>query len=95
MMHAPKWILEALTNRMDHLLTEFQKKPDISPYNEKSSQLLKELGGKLESETQTSFLEWEDHQNMLNAMKSQWLYLKGVQDGLELMLLQSTLKDNE
>ncbi|WP_235918227.1 hypothetical protein [Paenibacillus lutrae] len=44
-----------------------------------------ELLQSLEPDQQTLFREWQDKELALEYMKKEWIYVKGVQDGIKIM----------
>lgn len=56
-------------------------------------QLFESVTSATEPEIKSEILLWEEKWQYLNSMQNEWLYMKGVQDGLELLSLRFLLNE--
>ena len=94
-MKAPQWMQEALNKRFDDLSYKFQASPDITQLQSRIDLKLKQVVETMEPEIHQEFLKWEEQAISINAMQSEWLYMKGVQDGLELLTFRYLFNESE
>jgi hypothetical protein len=87
-MKAPHWLQEALKKRFDDHSNKFQSNSEIDILHAQSDVLLTTIVGSIGPELHKSFMEWEERTNFFHAMHSEWVYMKGVQDGLELLTMR-------
>jgi hypothetical protein len=87
-MKVPHWLQEALKKRFDDLSNKFLSKSEFHTLQTQSDILLNTFVGSITPDMHKSFLEWEERINFLHAMHSEWVYMKGVQDGLELLTMR-------
>lgn len=94
-MHAPHWLQKALLNRFDDLSHKVQTIPEIIELQLQLEQLLQQLTHSWESSNRDTFLAWEEKTNAIHVMQSEWLYMKGIQDGLEMLSLRYLMNEVE
>jgi hypothetical protein len=94
-MKAPLWLQEALKKRFDDLSYKFQSNSEHHILQAQSDILLNTIIGSIGPEMHKSFLEWEEQTNSFHAMHSEWVYMKGVQDGLELLIMRYLMDDGQ
>jgi hypothetical protein len=92
-MKVPHWLHEALKKRFDDLSNKFLSKSEFHILQTQSDILLNTFVGSITPDMHKSFLEWEERINFLHAMHSEWVYMKGVQDGLELLTMRYLMDD--
>lgn len=95
MQHTTNWILETLQKRLDSLTIKFHNKPQIIQLHTETNRLLKMFKPSIHSDTESAFLIWEEKINSIHTMENEWIYIKGVQDGLELLSLRFLLNEYE
>jgi hypothetical protein len=78
----PEWIVEGLHKRFDELTLTVEQQEHIAPLMEKSSKLLLNLKSQVDESAQGILLEWEDAVQYQNSAEREWLYLRGVKDGM-------------
>ncbi|GLI08434.1 hypothetical protein YDYSG_44650 [Paenibacillus tyrfis] len=83
------WIREALLIRFDELSAQSEKISEVTVLKEQLHKLEKDLLNL--SGTNSSVLSLIDLNTQLLSIQKEWLYMKGVQDGIKLrsFLLQS------
>ncbi|WP_163852430.1 hypothetical protein [Paenibacillus elgii] len=83
------WIREALLIRFDELSAQSEKISEVTVLKEQLHKLEKDL--LTLSGTNSSVLSLIDLNTQLLSIQKEWLYMKGVQDGIKLrsFLLQS------
>lgn len=94
-LKTPQWIHDALKKRFDDLSFKFQSSHDIMQLQARSAFLLEQIVCTTEPKIYKLFQEWEAETSSFNAMQSEWLYMKGIQDGLELLTLQFQINESE
>jgi hypothetical protein len=77
----PEWIVKGLHERFDVLALTVEQQKHIVPLIEKSSKLLADLKSQMK-ESAHILLEWEDASQYQYSAEKEWLYLRGVKDGM-------------
>jgi hypothetical protein len=78
----PEWLVEGLHKRFDELSLTVEQQEQISPLIEKSSKLLMDLKNQVDDSAQGILFEWEDAVHYQQSAEKEWLYLRGVKDGM-------------
>lgn len=81
----PKWIRQALSRRFDEHANASAKHHDIYNIRKKLDQITEDLREKLEPAVFLKILEWEEVVNRQHSIEKEWLYIKGVKDGIRLV----------
>ncbi|MEC0246526.1 hypothetical protein P4H65_12080 [Paenibacillus chitinolyticus] len=79
------WSNNSLIHRFDKLADKADTSTIFQPITEQLNALEMELLQSLQSDQQTLFREWQDKGLALEYMKKEWIYLKGVQDGIKIL----------
>jgi hypothetical protein len=78
----PEWIMKGLHERFDVLSLTVEQQEHIAPLLEKSSKLLSDLKNQVDKSAHGILLEWEDALHYQHSAEKEWLYLRGVKDGM-------------
>ncbi|GKS13756.1 hypothetical protein YDYSY3_47560 [Paenibacillus chitinolyticus] len=84
-MSSLHWRNNSLIHRFDNLADEADTSMVFQPMMEQLSVLEMELLQSLEPDQQTLFREWQDKELALEYMKKEWIYVRGVQDGIKIL----------
>jgi len=79
------WRNNSLIHRFDKLTDEADTSTAFQPITDQLNALEKELFQSLQPDKQTLFREWQDKGIALEYMKKEWIYIKGVQDGIKIL----------
>ncbi|WP_405081763.1 hypothetical protein ACI48J_03815 [Paenibacillus chitinolyticus] len=79
------WRNNSLIHRFDKLADEADTITVFQPMTEQLNVLEVELLQSLQPDQQTLFREWQDSTIALEYMKKEWIYIKGVQDGITIL----------
>ncbi|MEY9096508.1 hypothetical protein [Paenibacillus sp. RC84] len=79
------WRNNSLICRFDNLADEADTSTVFQPIMEQLSALEMELLQSLQPDQQMFFREWQDKGIALEYMKKEWIYIKGVQDGIKIL----------
>ncbi|MFB7816394.1 hypothetical protein ACFC0X_19720 [Paenibacillus chitinolyticus] len=79
------WRNNSLIYRFDNLADEADTTTVFQPMTEQLYALEMELLQSLQPDQQTLFREWQDKGIALEYMKKEWIYIKGVQDGIKIL----------
>ncbi|EGL18102.1 MULTISPECIES: hypothetical protein [unclassified Paenibacillus] len=79
------WHNNSLIHRFDNLADEADTSTVFQPMTEQLSALEMELLQSLQPDQQTLLREWQDKGMALEYMKKEWIYIKGVQDGIKIL----------
>ncbi|MGX4587617.1 hypothetical protein [Paenibacillus chitinolyticus] len=79
------WRNNSLIHRFDKLADEADTTTIFQPMTEQLSALELEFLQSLEPDQQTLLREWQDKGLALEYMKKEWIYIKGVQDGIKIL----------
>jgi hypothetical protein len=91
----PEWLVEGLHKRFDELSLTVEQQEHIAPLIEKSSKLLTSLKSQVDESAQDILLEWEDAVQYQQSAEKEWLYLRGVKDGMGMVKeVKLFLKEN-
>ncbi|NHN34710.1 hypothetical protein [Paenibacillus agricola] len=91
----PEWLVEGLHKRFDELSLTVEQQEHIAPWIEKSSKLLTDLKSQVDESAQGILLEWEDAVHYQQSAEKEWLYLRGVKDGMGMVNeIKLFLKEN-
>ncbi|MCU6792409.1 hypothetical protein OB236_09735 [Paenibacillus sp. WQ 127069] len=92
----PEWLVEGLNKRFDELSLTVEQQEHIAPLVEKSSKLLSDLKSQMDDSAQGILLEWEDAVQYQQSAEKEWLYLRGVKDGMGMIKeIKLLLKENQ
>jgi hypothetical protein len=78
----PEWIMKGLHERFDVLSLTVEQQEHIAPLLEKSSKLLTDLKSQVDDSANDIWMEWEEAVQYQRSVEMEWLYLRGVRDGL-------------
>jgi hypothetical protein len=78
----PEWLLKGLHKRFDELSLTVEQQEHIAPLIETSSTLLTDLKSQVDESAHGILLEWEEAVQYQRSAEMEWLYLRGVRDGL-------------
>ncbi|MFS0840372.1 hypothetical protein [Paenibacillus sp. 1P03SA] len=84
-MSSLHWRNNSLIHRFDKLSDEADTSMVFQPMTEQLSVLEVELLQSLEPDQQMLFREWQDKELALEYMKKEWIYVRGVQDGIKIL----------
>lgn len=93
MFPAPEWLSEALKGRFDTLTARTRKIQEIRNLSSKSAAAFGALMNEAGPEGKKRLLDWEEISNRAHALEMEFVYLRGVQDGVQVLF--SLLNDNE
>ncbi|MFF2158553.1 hypothetical protein ACFVVQ_25065 [Paenibacillus chitinolyticus] len=79
------WRNNALIHRFDNLADEADRSTVFQPIMEQLNILEMELLQSLQPDQQTLLREWQEQGIALEYMKKEWIYIKGVQDGIRIL----------
>jgi hypothetical protein len=92
----PEWLVKGLHKRFDELSLSVEQQEHIAPLIEKSSKLQTDLKNQLDESTYGILLEWEDAVQYQQSAEKEWLYLRGVKDGMGMIKeIKLFLKENQ
>jgi hypothetical protein len=78
----PEWLVEGLHKRFDELSLTVEQQEHIAPLIEKSSKLVSDLKSQVDESAQGILLEWEAAVQYQHSAEKEWVYLRGVKDGM-------------
>jgi hypothetical protein len=78
----PELLMKGLHMRFDELSLTVEQQEHVAPLIEKSSKLLTDLKHQLDESAKGILLEWEEAVQYQRSAEMEWLYLRGVKDGL-------------
>lgn len=79
------WCNNSLIHRFDNLADEADRSTVFRPIMEQLSALEMELLQSFQPDQQTLLRAWQDTAIALEYMKKEWIYIKGVQDGITIL----------
>jgi hypothetical protein len=79
------WIIEAVTRRFDELAKKAERLDDVARLIDQAAVLEKRLSNVLDRTDQLYVKDLLDLSTQHCAMQKEWLYIKGVQDGMKLL----------
>jgi hypothetical protein len=79
-------IKEAVMKRFDVLSAKVEKLKECAALREQAGGIEQILMGKIPESEKLLFNEWLDLQVQIVALQEQWLYVKGLQDGIQLLM---------
>jgi hypothetical protein len=82
----PEWIVKGLHERFDQLSLTVEQQEHIAPLIVRSSKLLSDLKSQMDESAQGISLEWEDAVQYQHSVQMEWLYLRGVKDGIGMIM---------
>jgi hypothetical protein len=78
----PEWLVKGLHERFDELSLTVEQQEHITPFIEKSSKLLTDLKNQMNDSAHGILLEWEATVLYQQSAEKEWIYLRGVKDGM-------------
>ncbi|SEG75818.1 hypothetical protein [Paenibacillus sp. UNC499MF] len=75
----------SLIHRFDNLADEVDASKALQPITDQLNALEMELLQSLQPDQQSLLREWQDKGIALEYMKKEWIYIKGVQDGIKIL----------
>ncbi|MGW9127674.1 hypothetical protein ACWGPW_22045 [Paenibacillus chitinolyticus] len=79
------WRNNSLIHRFDNLAEEADASTAFQPITDQLNALEMELLQSLQPDQQMLLREWQDQGTALEYMKKEWVYIKGVQDGIKIL----------
>ncbi|HHW37452.1 MAG TPA: hypothetical protein GXX18_09480 [Bacillales bacterium] len=93
-MHdCPNWFRNGLNQRFNELCYTVEQQDRFIPLKEKESVLFKNLKSQLNKLDYETFTEWELAYHDQNSLEKEWIYSKGVKDGIRLMYYLNSCKE--
>ena len=91
----PDLLLKGLHERFDVLSLTVEQQEHIAPLIKKSSKLLSDLKNQVDVSAHVILLEWEDAVQYQHSAEKEWLYFRGVKDGMGMIKqVKHYLKNN-
>jgi hypothetical protein len=91
----PEWLVKGLHERFDVLSLTVEQQEHIAPLIKNSSKLLSDLKSQVDKSVHGILLEWEDAIQNQHSAEKEWLYLRGVKDGMGMVKeIKLYLKNN-
>jgi hypothetical protein len=82
----PNWIKDAVIKRFDERSIQSEKIDDMEMIRNRLLELEQEINSKLSECDQEIIHEWLDLYVRMAAVQNEWLYLKGIQDGMHMLM---------
>ncbi len=80
------WVKDTLQQRLEFLRTQVEILPEITILQNKLDELEHSIQRKLGRSGRSLHKEWVQVQNEIASMQMGWIYAKGVQDGLKMLI---------
>ncbi|MCD9020226.1 DUF6809 family protein [Cohnella silvisoli] len=81
-----EWIKEVIIERYEALSEKAESKSELMALKDQAAAYEKILIGQLSDDTQEVMSQWMELHDQMISLQKQWLYVKGVQDGLQLLI---------
>ncbi|WP_239616367.1 DUF6809 family protein [Cohnella mopanensis] len=81
-----EWIKEVITKRYEALSEEAESKGELMTLREQANTYENLLIRALSDETREVLNKWMEIHDQMVSFQKQWLYIKGVQDGSQLVI---------
>ncbi|MBU5672158.1 hypothetical protein [Paenibacillus brevis] len=97
-MEFPAWFRQIIQKRLDKVSSKVTYHPDLEQIRKEEEQAFQALFAGVDLKQSPGFSEWEDRHNLMLAMMNEKLYLRGMQDGIQLavaLLSPSIWQDEE
>lgn len=97
-MEFPSWFRKGIQKRLDRVSAQVSYHPEIVPIRREEEQAFQALFAEIDMKHSPLFSEWEDRHSLMQAMMNEKLYLRGMQDGIQLavaLLCHSICQDEE
>ncbi|MEX1030288.1 MAG: hypothetical protein WDZ91_09650 [Paenibacillaceae bacterium] len=82
----PEWIRDAVIKRFDERSIQSEKIHDMEMIRNRLLELEQEINSKLPEGDQELVHDWLDLYIRMTAVQNEWLYLKGIQDGMHILM---------
>lgn len=83
-MGFPAWFRQAIQGRLDEISAKIEYHPELGRVSAEEHQAFQALFAGMDVERNPEFSEWEDRHHFKQAVMNEWLYLQGMQDGIQL-----------
>lgn len=97
-MEFPAWFRQIIQKRLDKVSSKVAYHPELEQIRKEEEQAFQALFAGVDLKQSPAFSEWEDRHNLMLAMMNEKLYLRGMQDGIQLavaLLSPSIWQDEE
>lgn len=82
----PEWIKDAVIKRFDERSIQSDMIHDKEMIKKQLYEMEQEIISKLSEGDQQLFHDWLDLYVRMTAIQNEWLYLKGIQDGMHILM---------
>ncbi|CAM3281570.1 MULTISPECIES: hypothetical protein [Paenibacillus] len=83
-MEFPSWFRQIIQKRLDKVTAKIAYHPDLEQIRREEEKAFQALFAGIDLKQSPAFSEWEDRHGLLLAMMNEKLYLRGMQDGIQL-----------
>ncbi|MFC4600287.1 hypothetical protein [Cohnella hongkongensis] len=83
-MEFPSWFRQIIQKRLDKVAAKVAYHPDLEQIRREEEKAFQALFDGIDLKQSPAFSEWEDRHGLLLAMMNEKLYLRGMQDGIQL-----------
>jgi len=93
----PAWFGQIIQKRLDQVAAKVAFHPDLEQIRKEEESAFRALFAGIDLNQSPAFSEWEDRHGLLTAMMNEKLYLRGMQDGIQLAvaLLSPSVRQEE
>lgn len=82
----PNWIKDAVIKRFDERSAQSEGIPELGIIKKQMIEMEREIICKLSESDQELVHDWLDLYVRMASMQNEWLYLKGIQDGMHILM---------
>lgn len=95
-MEFPAWFRQVIQKRLDKVASEVAYHSDLEQIRKEEETAFEALFAEVDLKS-SAFSEWEDRHGLMAAIMNEKLYLRGMQDGIQLAvaLLSPSMKQDE
>lgn len=83
-MGFPPWFRQAIQGRLDEISATIEYHPELRRMRAEEHKAFQALFADMDIGQMPEFAEWEDRRHFKQAVMNEWLYLQGMQDGIQL-----------
>lgn len=80
----PAWFRQFIQKRLDKVAAKVAYHPELEQLRKEEENAFRALFAEIDLKRSEPFSEWEDRHSLLIAMMNEKLYLRGMQDGIQL-----------
>lgn len=94
----PAWFRQIIQKRLDKVTAKVAYHPELEQLRREEEAAFRALFAGIDLKQSPTFSKWEDRHGLLTAMMNEKLYLRGMQDGIQLavgLLSPSIWQDEE